>query len=340
MMAKEFRGRMRSWHSLVIIMVYLTALVAIGFGTIINLRDSGRNTGLEAAAIGPLIFGALAEFQLILIAFVAPALTGAAIAGEKERQTYDLLLVTRLSSFSIVMGKLFTSLAYLLLLLFISMPVYMLAFLFGGVNLGEFALTQLILVVTGLALGSLALAISVFVPKPQIATALAYVLSFALVLGSGIFGSLTANAAINNANAQPTAPNIYYDPYQISALPPPPLLTGFSPLAAVATSVTTPFGAAVNISFFQLPTGLPDAYFNYSSYNGGGYSYGGKYGGNGGLFPNSNLPSTANRFLAIYGGIIIISLGLSMLFVRPRRWFKNIRRGLGMRRQTTPGSTK
>lgn len=326
MLAKEFRSRMRSWRSLAIITIYLGTLTAIGLGTIMYIRDTGQNTGLQAAATGPLIFGAVAEFQIVLIAFVAPALTGAAIAGEKERQTYELLLVTRLSSFSIIVGKLLTSLAYLLLLLFVSMPVYMLAFLFGGVSLNEFALTQLLLVVTGLALGGLALFISTVVPKPQIATALSYILAFALVLGSGLFGSLLN---VNSRASSFTVGN-GYNGYNgsislVSQLPNPPLLTNLSPLAAVATTITTPFGAAVNIPFFQLPTGLPDAYFNFSSYS-TYFNQARRITSLNNLSPDSSLPSTTPQFLLIYTVIILFSLGLSVLLLRPQRWLRQLKR--------------
>jgi ABC-type transport system involved in multi-copper enzyme maturation permease subunit len=319
MLAKEFRGRMRSWRSVLIITVYLTSLGIIGLGTVINIRDNGQNTGLNAASMGPLIFGALAEFQLVLIAFVAPALTGAAIAGEKERQTYDLLLVTRLSAPSIVLGKLMTSLAYLLLLLLLSMPFYMLAFLFGGVNLGEFVLTQLILIVTGLTLGGLGLAISSIIAKPQIATTLAYIVAFGLVLGSGIFGSLLTNNAVSVNQLGQAG---YAATTRVAMLPSPPLLANLSPLAAVATSVTTPFGAAVNIPFFQLPTGLPTAYFSYSNFN--GYSaVSNRYSAT--RLSNETLPLTYPSFLASYSVISVGSLTLSMLFVRPKRRLRWVR---------------
>src|SRR5690348_10305973 len=190
MRSKEFRLRMRSWRSLLIITVYLAALAAAGLGTIRSIGESGVNSGLNAAAIGPQIFGALAEFQLILIAFVTPALTAGAIAGEKERQTYELLLTTRLSSVSIVLGKLLTSLAYVVLLLLLSLPLFAMAFLFGGIGLKQLGLTFLILLVAALAIGSISLLVSALIRRVQIATALSYVLVFALVLGSGIFANL------------------------------------------------------------------------------------------------------------------------------------------------------
>lgn len=308
MLAKEFKLRMRTWRSLLVIVLYLGSLAAVGMGTIRSIRESGGNSGLNAAAIGPQIFGALAEFQLILLAFVTPALTAGAIAGEKERQTFELLLTTRLSSFGIVLGKLITSLAYVILLLMLSLPLFAMAFLFGGINLKQLGLTFLLLSVAALAIGSLSLLVSSLIKRVQIATAVSYVLVFGLVLGSGIFSSLLFTSPASNFNS-------------LVAPPPPPALTYFSPLAALSTVVTTPFGAAIFIPFLPLPTGLPDYYFTYSAYNSGSNLRPGLGTGNpGGYTPNFySLPSIWPTHLALYAIIIVFCLFASVILVRPRR---------------------
>ena len=48
---------------------------------------------------------------------VVPAFTAGAVAGERERHTFELLYTTPLSPFSIVAGKVIASTGYLLLLL-------------------------------------------------------------------------------------------------------------------------------------------------------------------------------------------------------------------------------
>ncbi|NWJ94601.1 MAG: ABC transporter permease subunit [Chloroflexi bacterium] len=317
MLSKEFRLRMRGWRSLLIITLYLGLLGAIGLGTIRTIRDNGGNSGLNAAAIGPQIFGALAEIQLIMLAFITPALTAGAIAGEKERQTYDLLLTTRLSSVSIVLGKLVTSLAYLFLLLLLSLPLFAMAFLFGGTNLNQLGLTFLILLVAALAMGSLSLLVSTLIRRVQLATMVSYVLVFSLILGSGIFANLIFS---------PPSSSVTLSPFE--APPAPPTLTYLSPLAALSTVVTTPFGAAVSIPFLPLPTGLPDYYFSYSNYNTAS-NYKVIYGASGSVsyLPNFySLPLIWPSYLAIYALIIVGSFSLSVLLVRPRRWWRSVKR--------------
>ena len=310
--AKELRMRMRNWRSLLTITVYLAALSVIGLGTMSYLRDQGRNTGLEAASIGPQVFGALAEFQIILLVFVTPALTAGAIAGEKERQTFDLLLTTRLSAFSIVVGKLLMSLAYVLLLLFLSLPLFAMAFLFGGISLGQLLLTMLIMAMTAFTIGSMSLLVSTLIRRVQIATVVSYVLAFALVLGSGIFANTLLPAS------RPAASPGTYTSYFTPPADPSPLAY-FSPLAALSTVVTNPFGSAIQIPFFQLPNGLPDEYFNRTFSQPG-------YARSVGPTPTSyipgsyfSLPSVWPLQFALYTVIIVLSLGLAIGLVRPRR---------------------
>ena len=57
---------------------------------------------LSAYTEGLRAYAALVGVETLLLALVAPAMTGAAIAGERERQTLELLLVTRTGAFRIV----------------------------------------------------------------------------------------------------------------------------------------------------------------------------------------------------------------------------------------------
>ena len=50
-------------------------------------------------------------------------MTSASIAGERERQTLDLLLVTNTGSFRIIAGKVMESFAVLALLILCGLPV-------------------------------------------------------------------------------------------------------------------------------------------------------------------------------------------------------------------------
>lgn len=80
------------------------------------------------------IFSICAFVQMILLCLIVPVITGASIAGERERQTLDLMLVTPASSLTIVNGKLLSVLLHVLLFVSTSLPAMTIAFLYSGVR--------------------------------------------------------------------------------------------------------------------------------------------------------------------------------------------------------------
>src|SRR5438093_9090140 len=80
--------------------------------------------GSQGTNYGQFLFLFLVIFQVVLLAFITPALTAGAISGERERQTLDLLFVTPIAPFSIIWGKLLASMSFVALLLIISYAVF------------------------------------------------------------------------------------------------------------------------------------------------------------------------------------------------------------------------
>jgi ABC-type transport system involved in multi-copper enzyme maturation permease subunit len=120
------------------------------------------------------LYTLLSEIQLFLILFVTPAFTSTAMNGEKERQTYDLLLCSRLSSFSLVSGKLVAGLANALLLIAASAPVFSLVFFFGGVSPTQVLTALLVFVVTTFIVGTFGMFCSTVFKRPAVSTSVTY----------------------------------------------------------------------------------------------------------------------------------------------------------------------
>ena len=72
--------------------------------------------------------------QYLLMSLMAPSFASGAITGEKERNSYEMLLASPLQPTAIVWGKLFASLAHLAVLIFASLPIVMLCLPLGGVH--------------------------------------------------------------------------------------------------------------------------------------------------------------------------------------------------------------
>ena len=188
--AKEYRSRMRTWRSPLAMTVYVLLLGGLGwliFSAEASAARNSFNPG-QAANYGHDIFLYLVLFQMALIAFVTPALTAGAISGERERQTIDLLFVTRIPPFSIVWGKLIASMSFVLLLLLLSVPIFSLVFLFGGIELDQVFTSFLVTLVAALTLGLIGIAFSAIFPRTLPSTVAAYGVGFVLLAGTYVYG--------------------------------------------------------------------------------------------------------------------------------------------------------
>ncbi len=72
--------------------------------------------------------------QYMLASLLAPSFAAGAITGEKERQSYEMLLASPLQPGAIVLGKLVASLSHLGILMICSLPIVMLCLPLGGVS--------------------------------------------------------------------------------------------------------------------------------------------------------------------------------------------------------------
>jgi ABC-type transport system involved in multi-copper enzyme maturation permease subunit len=196
LVGKELRTRMRTWKSTVVIIGYMTVLGLIAMAFLIQQQGPVSN---QSSQVGVQLFEALAIFQLFLILFITPATTAGAISGERQRQTWDLLRVTRLSSFGIVWGKLVTGLAFGILLLFASLPLFSLVFLFGGVAPEDIVHTYLVFLATIVLVGTVSLFISAATRRLAVSMIVSNVM--ALLLGVGL--SLLAVYLQSTQQAQP-----------------------------------------------------------------------------------------------------------------------------------------
>jgi ABC-type transport system involved in multi-copper enzyme maturation permease subunit len=134
---KELRGRMRGGRAFVLITIYLLVLSGVTllfYAALADVSASDLNAGRQ---IGKGLFLLIATVSLIEVCLITPALTAGGIAGEKERQTYDLLVSSLLSPWQIAWGKLGAALSFALLMILAVVPMMSLAFLFGGVSLAE-----------------------------------------------------------------------------------------------------------------------------------------------------------------------------------------------------------
>jgi len=108
----------------------------------------------EAARFGLLYFQIVTVVELVLLIFFAALSAASAVAQEKDRRTFVLLLITDMADYEIVLGKLFGALLPITILLGISVPVLSMILLMGGVDPSQVWQSGAVLLAASLVAGS------------------------------------------------------------------------------------------------------------------------------------------------------------------------------------------
>ena len=183
-----------------------------------------------------------------LITLIAPALTATSITDERSRQSLDLVITTPLSAFEMLSGKLIASLAFLGLLLALSLPASALCVLLGGATIGDIFRIYWMLGVDAVVLASIGLYFSCACKNSLQAIVWTYgaVGAFVcLAYLSGAFGHIGSSAYTF-----------------IGAMEPFTVLSTLSPFAAVqpfAASYVTIGALHVPLAVLQIPAAAATA---------------------------------------------------------------------------------
>ncbi|MFJ6210674.1 ABC transporter permease [Lysinibacillus sp. NPDC092081] len=181
---KELKLRFRSFKSFSGLMFYL-AVLCIFIAGFLLLTTGFTGKGFFRPDTSFMMFTVLTILQMALVLFITPSLTAGAISSEREKQTLNILLTTTQSSTQIIIGKLLSSVAFLVLMLIAGLPLYSLVFLFGGVSPSQLISIFLFYLLTVVAIGSIGVMFSTITKRTIVAMISTY--------GSIIFlGGITA----------------------------------------------------------------------------------------------------------------------------------------------------
>lgn len=214
-LSSELKVKMRSFKTIMGIMLYVGILIFIASLYYSIAVEQTKYWGMDAVNvnqnIGTTLYILIAIFQFGLIMVITPAQTAGAISGERERQTLDLLLCTKMSAFEIIIGKLISSLAFILLLIISSLPLLSLVFLFGGITPGDIATLFLFYIIIAMVVGSISIFYSTIFKRTMVATVVTYVTLFAwYVLTIIIAVYLISRHYMAPSAQQPYTPFILY----------------------------------------------------------------------------------------------------------------------------------
>ncbi len=188
-LGRELRERARSRRTFIILTLAISLLAVILNVVYVATRPDTASVAFDASAFtsarnGRVVFETMLLLIMLLVCFLVPGLTAGAICGERERQTLVPLQVTLLKPRSLVLGKIGTSLAFVLLLLSSTLPLLSVSLILGGITIGTLLKGLLVVFCTAVLLACLSILCSATLKRSQSATVLAYFLTLVLLAGT------------------------------------------------------------------------------------------------------------------------------------------------------------
>ena len=107
-------------------LVYFIAMLIIQEESIYNFDN------IYSRIVG--LYPVLAITQIALLGLIVPVRTASAISGEKDRQTFDIMMTTAMTPFSVVFGKTISAVLTGMFYVVAGMPVMALSFVIGGMS--------------------------------------------------------------------------------------------------------------------------------------------------------------------------------------------------------------
>ncbi|OYP29923.1 hypothetical protein [Rhodopirellula sp. MGV] len=148
--------------------------------------DGSRSlsTVSDSARFGGWMFSLLSPLQLLVLSSLAAVGSASSVAQEKDRRTLILLLMTRLSGFEVVVGKLTATLLGPLAMLLAALPLFLVLPLLGGVSPSQVLSVFLVTTASVVFAGSVGTVVGLWREKTFQAIALT-VLILLMLLGLG-----------------------------------------------------------------------------------------------------------------------------------------------------------
>ena len=162
---KELRVSSRRRRNYILRSAYLAFMtIFLIFFWIEAVRYGGSSLyrASRMAQAGQIIIAFIVWFQFCATQVVAVVMLSTSISDEIYNRTLGLLMTTPISSFQIVVGKLFSKLLQLVLLLAISLPLLAIVRVFGGVPWDYVVSSLCVTLTTVILVGSLSLFFSIF----------------------------------------------------------------------------------------------------------------------------------------------------------------------------------
>lgn len=137
MVKKDIKVQARSMRCCWEIFVYEAIMAVVFFFAMFLFSQQMTYSSANIYSSIVWLYPALAVTQIFILGVVVPVRTASAISGEKERQTFDIMMTTSMTGFSIIMGKVLTAMIQSMFYVVAGLPIVALAFVIGGLSWGS-----------------------------------------------------------------------------------------------------------------------------------------------------------------------------------------------------------
>lgn len=159
------------------------AILAIAFLlAMLVIQDESRSLYSNGNIYNAMVylFPVIAIAQICIIALITPIITASSISGEKERQTFDVMLTTAMSPLAIVFGKVTSAVIRIMFYVLGSLPIMALSFVVGGLSWGTLLLYLATVLLLAVFSGSIGIFCSSICRKSITAVILSFVCYFVI----------------------------------------------------------------------------------------------------------------------------------------------------------------
>ena len=179
---KELRVSVRSFKFAMMITAYNLLLSIVALFIFFVCFDARFHTTIDYSNILT-VYMSVACIEFGLIFFIVPILTSSSIAGERERQTLEILLTTTLKPMQIIIGKLESSISMVLLLMVSSIPVVSIVFSIGGIGVSAVLGLLVLIIVSTILVGSIGIWCSAVLKKTIPSAVSTFGMLFIIIIG-------------------------------------------------------------------------------------------------------------------------------------------------------------
>lgn len=123
MVKKDIKVQARSMRCCWEIFVYEAIMAVVFFFAMFLFSQQMTYSSANIYSSIVWLYPALAVTQIFILGVVVPVRTASAISGEKERQTFDIMMTTSMTGFSIIMGKVLTAMIQSMFYVVAGLPI-------------------------------------------------------------------------------------------------------------------------------------------------------------------------------------------------------------------------